>query len=278
MRLDITDHLAAALKEALGRAGLPIPESVFWEVPREERHGDYASNVAMALARQARQPPRKVAEAIRAHFPETPAVERLDIAGPGFLNVFLRPRWCADALGAILRAEAGYGTSDTEKGTRYRLEFVSANPTGPLVIVNARAAAVGDALARILRALGATVESQYYVNDAGKQFQALARSFEVRLRQLLGERVELPVESYPGEYLVDLARDYLARDPAAVRAALALPEAERLERLGRYAVAEIVAGQRRAAADPPQIDLVRLAHVQPVDDVASIDQPNWREQ
>src|SRR5574341_1308054 len=213
MRLDITDCLAEALKEALHRAGLPIPESVFWEVPREERHGDYATNAAMALARQAHEPPRKVAEAIVTHFPETAAVERLEIAGPGFLNVFLRPRWCADALGEILRAGAGYGTSDAGRGTRYRLEFVSANPTGPLVIVNARAAAVGDALARILRSLGSTVESQYYVNDAGNQFQALARSFEVRVRQEMGEAVELPAESYPGEYVVDLAKEYLARDP-----------------------------------------------------------------
>jgi len=244
MRLDITDHLAEALKDALTRAGLPSPESVLWEVPRDDRHGDYASNVAMTLARAARQPPRKVAEAIVAHFPETAAVERLEIAGPGFLNVFLRPRWYAEALGAILEAGAAYGTSEVGKGKRYRLEFVSANPTGPLVIVNARAAAVGDALARILRSLGSTVECQYYVNDAGNQFQTLARSFEVRVRQALGEAVDLPEASYPGEYLVDLARDYVAREPAA-RAVLALPEAERLERLGRYAAGEIVARQRR---------------------------------
>jgi arginyl-tRNA synthetase len=202
--------------------------------------------VALTLARPARQAPRKVAEAIAAHFPETPAVERIEIAGPGFLNVFLRPSWCADALKEILRTGAAYGTSEAQKGIRYRLEFVSANPTGPLVIVNARAAAVGDALARILRSLGATVESQYYVNDAGNQFLTLARSFEVRLRQLLGEPAELPAESYPGDYLVDLARDWLARDPAGVRGALALPSGERLERIGRHAVAEILAGQRRA--------------------------------
>ena len=245
MQLNITDHLADALKEALNRAGLPVPESVFWEVPREESHGDYATNVAMTLARQARRAPRAVAEAIVAHFPETPAVERLEVAGPGFLNVFLRPRWCAEALRHILAAGAGYGTSEAGKGKRYRLEFVSANPTGPLVIVNARAAAVGDALARILRSLGSTVEAQYYVNDAGNQVLTLARSVEVRLRQELGEPIELPPECYQGEYLIDLARDWLARDPAGVRALLALPERERLERLGRRAVGEFVTAQRR---------------------------------
>src|SRR5437867_610026 len=238
MQLSITDHLADALKEALNRAGLPVPESVFWEVPREESHGDYATNVAMTLAQQARSAPRAVAETIVAHFPETPAVDRLEIAGPGFLNVFLSPRWCAEALTHILTAGTGYGTSEAEKGTRYRLEFVSANPTGPLVIVNARAAAVGDALARILRSLGSTVETQYYVNDAGNQVLTLARSVEIRLRQELGEQVELPEDAYQGEYLVDLARDWLARDPAGVRALLALPEAQRLDRIGRQAVAE----------------------------------------
>lgn len=245
MRLDITDHLSEALKEALGRAGLPVPESVLWEVPREDRHGDYATNVAMTLARTAKQSPRKIAEAVKAHFPETSAVDRLDVAGPGFLNVFLSSRWCAAALTEILSAGRSYGASDAVKGRRYRLEFVSANPTGPLVIVNARAAAVGDALARILRSLGASVESQYYINDAGNQFLILARSFEVRLRQLLGEEIELPPSAYPGEYLIDLAKDYLARDAAGARAALALPEGERLQRLGRAVVGEIVTAHRR---------------------------------
>src|SRR5262249_10942482 len=155
----------------------------------------------MSLARQARRPPRAVAELIVAHFPETAAVERLEIAGPGFLNVFLRPSWCAEALREILVAGDAYGRGDARRGTRVVLEFVSANPTGPLVIVNARAAAVGDALARILRSLGADVQSQYYVNDAGNQFQALARSVDARLRQALGEAAEVPADGYPGEYL-----------------------------------------------------------------------------
>src|SRR5215467_8232921 len=118
MRLDITNHLTEALNEALARAGLPASPSVAWEVPREASHGDYASNVAMTLARTARQPPRKVAEALVSHFPATAAVERLEIAGPGFLNVFLSPRWCAEALGAILGDGAAYGRSDAGRGER----------------------------------------------------------------------------------------------------------------------------------------------------------------
>jgi len=245
MALNVTELLAGAVKTALHAAALPAPEAVAWEIPREAQHGDYATNVAMTLARPARRPPRQVAEAIVRHLPAVAAIERVEIAGPGFLNVFLAPQWCAEALREILLAGEGYGRSDLGMGRRYRIEFVSANPTGPLVIVNARAAAVGDALARILRSQGFQVACQYYVNDAGTQFQALASSMEVRLRQALGESAELPENAYPGEYLVDLTRDYLARDPAGARAALALPVGERLERLGRLAVDTMVAGQRR---------------------------------
>jgi arginyl-tRNA synthetase len=243
--LNITEQLANALRHALDAAGLPAPAEVQWEIPREARHGDYATNAAMTLAREARRPPRKIAEAIVANFPTTPAVDRLEIAGPGFLNVFLSSRWCADSLHSVLAAGDAYGASDAGKGRRVLLEFVSANPTGPLVIVNARAAAVGDALARILRAQGYAVESQYYVNDAGNQFVALARSVDVRLRQALGEAAELPENAYPGEYLVDLVTEWLARDEAGMRALAALPDEARLERLGRLAVTSMVESQRR---------------------------------
>ncbi len=215
-----------------------------WEVPRDETHGDYATNVAMTLARPAKKAPRQIADAIVTHFPKSGIVERLEIAGPGFLNVFLDPDWCAAALKDVLAAGDAYGTSEAGRDRRFLLEFVSANPTGPLVIVNARAAAVGDALARILRSQGHGVLTQFYVNDAGNQFDALARSVDVRLRQALGERAELPENSYPGEYLVDLVKEWIDADPAAMRALAALPEAERLPSLGRRAVEDMVRGQR----------------------------------
>ena len=174
-----------------------------------------------------------------ANFPRSRRSQRLEIAGPGFLNVFLvaalvRGRRSRE----ILAAGAAYGAVPTRAGRRVRLEFVSANPTGPLVIVNARAAAVGDALARLLRRQGARVTTEYYVNDAGNQFEALARSFEVRVRQALGEAAALPENGYPGEYLIDLAAEYArARDPQGDCARLAArPDAERIERLGRCAV------------------------------------------
>jgi arginyl-tRNA synthetase len=245
MQNSITELLSKLLRDALVKAGLPVPDDVIWEVPREESHGDYATNVAMALARPARKAPREIAEAIRKNFPLSPIVSKLEVAGPGFLNLSLASDWCAEALKEILAAGDGYGTSQTATSRRVLLEFVSANPTGPLVIVNARAAAVGDALARILRSQGMAVECQFYVNDAGNQFEALARSVDVRLRQALGETVELPENAYPGEYLVDLVKGWLATDATRMRAVAQRPETERLELLGRQAVASIVAGQRQ---------------------------------
>jgi len=128
MALNVTELLAGAVKTALHAAALPAPEAVAWEIPREAQHGDYATNVAMTLARPARRPPRQVAEAIVKHLPALPAIERVEIAGPGFLNVFLAPQWCAGALREILLAGEGYGQSDLGRGRRYRIEFEN----GPL--------------------------------------------------------------------------------------------------------------------------------------------------
>ena len=244
--MSLTDRLTEGVRTALAKAGLPEPEACVWEVPRVAEHGDYATNAAMALARAARRPPRQIAEAIVKHFPSMPEVERLEVAGPGFLNVFLSPIWCAAALREILEAGDAYGRSDAERGRRIRLEFVSANPTGPLVIVNARAAAVGDALARLLRSQGARVTTEYYVNDAGNQFEALARSFEARVAQEFGEPATLPENGYPGEYLIDLAKDYRYEGGSPMPA---LAERERLAHFGRWAVVRMVEQQRRILRD-----------------------------
>jgi arginyl-tRNA synthetase len=254
--MNLTDRLTQGVQTALTAAGLPPAADCVWEIPRQAEHGDYATNVAMVLAKAAKRAPRQIADAIVTNFPAMPEVARLEIAGPGFLNVFLSPAWCASALRDVLSAGAAYGRDTDLGGQRVRLEFVSANPTGPLVIVNARAAAVGDSLARLLRARGARVTTEFYINDAGTQFEALARSFEARLRQAVGESVTLPENGYPGEYLVELAAEYLAehhiKTPAELVAHLArlgesgLPATERL---GRWAVDRMVAGQRRVLAE-----------------------------
>ena len=238
----LTDRLTDGVRTALAKAGLPEPAECAWEIPRQAEHGDYATNLPMVLARIAKRAPRQIAELVAKHFPPMPEVERVEVAAPGFLNVFLAPAWCASALSEILAAGAAYGRGESQAGRRIRLEFVSANPTGPLVIVNARAAAVGDALARLLRTQGAHVTTEFYVNDAGNQFEALARSFEARVRQEFGEPAALPENSYPGEYLVDLAKAYRHEGGRLMNGA---SERERIEHFGRYAVARMVEAQRR---------------------------------
>ncbi|MBI4636077.1 MAG: arginine--tRNA ligase [Candidatus Rokubacteria bacterium] len=246
--MDLTGRLTEGVRTALAKAGLPELDECVWEAPRQVEHGDYATNAAMVLARPARRAPRQIAELVVKHFPLLPEVDRLEVAGPGFLNVFLSPAWCRSAVRQILEEGPRYGRGSSARGRRVRLEFVSANPTGPLVIVNARAAAIGDALARLLRSQGASVTTEYYVNDAGNQFEALAGSLEARMRQALGEGAALPENGYPGEYLVDLARDYLEIEPDGPRV-LELPPAGRLRRLGEYAVHRIVESQRRVLED-----------------------------
>ena len=242
----ITNRLTEGVRTALTSAGLPLVDDCAWEVPRQTEHGDYATNAAMLLARQAKQAPRQIAEAIVRHFPAMSEVERVEVAGPGFLNVFLSPAWCARALREVLAAGDAYGRGRAVADRRVRVEFVSANPTGPLVIVNARAAAVGDSLARLLRTQGAHVTTEYYVNDAGNQFEALARSFEARVRQALGQEAPLPENGYPGEYLSELAIAYRAEGGAAPDS---IPAAARLEHFGRYAVARMLEGQRTVLED-----------------------------
>jgi arginyl-tRNA synthetase len=245
------DRLTDAVKGALAAAGLPEPREVGWEPPRQASHGDYATNVALVLAREAGLPPRQIADLIVKHLPRLPEVERFELAGPGFLNVFLSPLWCGRQVPGILAEGIRYGHATGRRGERVRIEFVSANPTGPLVIVNARAAAVGDALARVLRSQGVEVVSEYYVNDAGNQAEALARSFRARVRELATERqpgghpldARLPENGYPGEYLIDLAGHYL--DEGRPIQVVGEGDAAELDRLGRYAVDRLVDDQRR---------------------------------
>ncbi len=251
----VTDQLSEGLRIALAAAGLPALAESLWEVPREAAHGDYATNAAMVLAKSARRPPRQVAETIVRCFPPLPMVGRLEVGGPGFINVTLAPDWCRSALPEIIAAGARFGRSEQGRGRRVRLEFVSANPTGPLVIVNARAAAVGDALARVLRSQGDDVTTEFYINDAGNQFLAFARSVEARLKQALGEEAPLPENGYPGEYLVDLAQKYVKErgwrgsEDLARYVATLTPAEDPLEHFGRHAVARLVEGQRKVLHD-----------------------------
>lgn len=241
----ISEHLSRALADAAGSmqecAGLS-PEDVEIEVPKERSHGDMSTNLALVLSSKARRSPRALAEEIVSRLSLDPdMVESVSVAGPGFINAVIARPWLKRNVSEVIAAGSRYGTSDEGSGARVQVEFVSANPTGPLNIVSARAAAVGDSLVRILRARGYSVDAEYYVNDSGGQAGQLAASFEARFRERLGESVEIPEGGYPGEYLVEMAARLPESDWAA---ALELPPDERAALFGARAIEEIVAGQK----------------------------------
>ncbi len=200
----IRDELRHSLSEALRAAGLPEPPNGVALEPGDPDHGqgDWASPVAMQIAKTAGRPPRQIADQVKAAIESAPPphLERVDVAGPGFLNFFLSPSWLHDVLREVVTAGDTYGQDDAQHGRRINLEFVSLNPTGPIHAGGARWVAVGDAVANLLAARGADVHREYYLNDAGGQLDAFGSSLYARYR---GE--EPPEDGYRGEYLVEMA-------------------------------------------------------------------------
>jgi len=240
----LTESLLVTIKQSGLDAELPegAPTPVTWEYPSDPAFGDLSTTLAFGLAKALRRKPREIAMRIAAAGAFShDLVDHVEVAGAGYLNFFIAKPFWRRLVREILLAGPAYGTADVGASHRVLVEFVSANPTGPLVVVNARAAAVGDAIARLLEAVGYRPYREYYVNDAGNQFRMLALAMEVRCRQLLGEDCLLPEEAYPGEYLIDLAREYLDQQGPD---ALAMPEPERRDRLGRFAVGRILDWQR----------------------------------
>jgi arginyl-tRNA synthetase len=241
----ISDHLARALAEAassLECCGAVDPGQVDIETPKEKRHGDFSANLALVLSKRAGLKPRDLAEKLVSKAKVDPGmIEGLGIAGPGFINAFMAPSWLRGNVGRILEMGERYGASDEGGGARVQVEYVSANPTGPLNIVSARAAAVGDSLVRLLRMRGYSVEAEYYVNDSGGQAGHLGESLEARFRHRLGQSADIPEGGYPGEYLADIA---LRLEEDTWRKVLDLEPEERAERFALEAIEEIVAGQQ----------------------------------
>lgn len=183
------------------------------EPPRERSHGDIATNAAMVLAKQAGQKPRDLAELLAARLRELPVVSSVEIAGPGFINVTLESDTWRNCVRDILKSGTNYGDSTMGAGQTVNVEFVSANPTGPLTVGHARGSVVGDALASLIAKAGYSVIREYYINDAGAQVDVLARSTFLRYREALGEDIgEIPEGLYPGEYLKDVGKALAARD------------------------------------------------------------------
>jgi arginyl-tRNA synthetase len=207
MSSDVTLVLSRALLGALGRAGLPTasPSEITWEVPRDPAHGDYATNVAMLLAKSLRRPPRQVADAILANLPALDEIERAEVAGPGFLNVFLAPAYCRAGLTRILAEGAGFGTDTEGRGQRAMVEFVSANPTGPLTLGHGRHGVLGDCIARLFLAMSYETTREYYFNNAGRQMRVLGESVRARYRELFGQPASFPADGYQGDYIGEIA-------------------------------------------------------------------------
>ena len=177
------------------------------EPPRDPTHGDMATNAAMVLAKDAGKKPRELAESIAAKLRSDGKVASVDIAGPGFINLTLKPNVWSEELRLVLEAGRHYGRSDLGKGEKVNVEYVSANPTGPMHVGHGRGAVFGDALVNLLAFTGYKVTREYYINDAGAQVDVLARSAYLRYREALGENITIPEGLYPGEYLKSVGKD-----------------------------------------------------------------------
>ncbi len=232
------ERLREALRGVVEALGLQEAD-ISLERPRDEAHGDLATNLALKLAPRLHRKPRDVAQEIveRLALP-TDVVTKVEIAGPGFINFWLATDAVADTLRLVMQAGVAWGRSDSGRGRPVNVEFVSANPTGPLHVGHARQAVLGDAIASLLEWTGWRVTREFYYNDAGQQIANLVLSVQTRIHELKGRDAEIPAGGYHGEYIRDLAQGYLAAHPED-------PEGTDLDAVRRFAVAELRKEQDR---------------------------------
>ena len=209
---DILARVCAAAGSILG-SGADVSRIVV-EPPRDPTHGDMATNAAMVLAKDAGQKPRQLAESIAEKLRADEKIAKVDVAGPGFINLILKPHVWGEELRLVLESGRDYGRSNMGRGEKVNVEYVSANPTGPMHVGHGRGAVFGDALANLLEYAGYDVTREYYINDAGTQVDVLARSAFLRYREALGERIEIPDGLYPGDYLRPVGSELVAEHGA----------------------------------------------------------------
>jgi arginyl-tRNA synthetase len=242
----ITDELVALIEAALERAASDGaitsdgPWAITLERPRRSEHGDWSTNVALALGARGGGP-RAVADAIVARLPDSQLVERVEVAGPGFLNFHLSPVWLHDVVRRAADPSAGFGRTAAGAGRTINVEYVSANPTGPASVVSGRHAAVGDALANLLEATGFQVTREFYANDAGRQIRLFAASVAARYLEIFGAPAELPAEGYRGDYIVNLAKE-IANDIGD--SLVHVDDEERTEKVGAIALERMLERMR----------------------------------
>jgi arginyl-tRNA synthetase len=216
--LNFKSHLAELFAQALREVapGLenngPAQAEIIIERPKLATHGDYACNLAMQLAKPLRKSPRDIAQALIAAFPQSDLIEKMEIAGAGFINVFITTAAKRHVVHGVLQAGAGYGHIHLGEGRKLGVEFVSANPTGPLHVGHGRGAAVGDCLCNVLHAAGWNVTREFYYNDAGMQIDNLTRSVQLRCRGITPEHPSWPDEGYRGDYIAEVAEAYMAQE------------------------------------------------------------------
>ncbi|SFL17333.1 arginine--tRNA ligase [Halanaerobium salsuginis] len=244
---ELINYLAESLKKAVYEGKLELAEipEINIEIPREKEHGDYATNIALVLAGKAGLNPRQLAEIIIDNF-ETEIVEEISIAGPGFINLKLKNDWLYKNLNLIKELGDDYGRVEAGQGKKVQVEFVSANPTGPLHVGHSRGAVVGDVTAAILAAAGYDVEREYYINDAGNQMDILAESTLLRYQELLGEDIELPENIYAGAYVKEIAAELKAEYGADLKTKA---ETEQLEICREYAYQKMLKNIERDLAE-----------------------------
>ncbi|HLB62318.1 MAG TPA: arginine--tRNA ligase [Actinomycetota bacterium] len=237
----IEDRLSALVAEALvgvfADLGMEIADfPIEFSKPRRKQFGDFSTNVALVMGAKIDLSPRELAERIVEHLPSTELIRRAEVAGLGFINLHVADDWLRDVLREVAARDEAYGRAEPQ-GRSVQVEFVSANPTGPLHIGHARNATLGDAIARLLEAAGWRVEREYYFNDAGGQMDRFGQSVEARYLQLLGRVADVPEDGYHGEYIVDIARDILdAEGPAPAD----LPAGDRAARILELGVRRVL--------------------------------------
>jgi arginyl-tRNA synthetase len=242
-------ELALLIRQAVQSAfkagtlqGADLPR-VDLEIPKIAAHGDFSTNVAMTMAASQKRAPQEIARIIIDHIEDTDhLLSKSEVAGPGFINFFIAQDKWHEVLKTVHEEDTAYGTSQVGLGKRVQIEFLSANPTGPLHVGHGRCAAVGDTLAAVLKATGYEVEKEYYVNDSGRQIRTLGESVFVRYQQLLGKTLDLPAEDYQGSYIKGLARILLDQEGERL---LDMPEEEAVTICARFAAMKILEGIRQ---------------------------------
>lgn len=239
LRDQIADLLRRALEAAQATGDLPpspIPDPPV-ERSRKPEHGDYATSICLRLAREVRSDPLRMAQQVVAHLPSAPFIQQAEPVAPGYINLWLDEGWLARQVEAILEAGEAFGSIELGGSQRVQVEFVSANPTGPLTVGSARNAVLGDALASVLAAAGYEVEREYYVNDSGSQVRKFGESVLARYAQVLGEEIPLPEDGYYGAYVTDLGRRLAAE---AGRRYLKMERREAVRAISEWAMARML--------------------------------------